>query len=205
MYMPPLAFPHPRLLCSLTLSLGLLLSAHAADSASTVNDDLGPYIGIGLGPSKLGPHHDGHDGAHGDKPKAVKVYGGYRLTETWGVEAGWAHLGGVRNDTTASDGSTTQHHGDANSLYLAGTGRLPLAHGFSLTGKAGVSMGRVRPKDSSDANFTLGGNKASVLIGVGAEYKVNHNVALTFDLDGYGKVSDTVKAGTATAGVRYSF
>jgi opacity protein-like surface antigen len=51
----------------------------------------------------------------------------------------------------------------------------------------------------------LGGHKASPLLGVGAEYKVNRNVALTLNLDGYGKVSENVKASAATLGMRYSF
>jgi OOP family OmpA-OmpF porin len=162
-------------------------------------------MGIGLGFSKLGPRNEGKDGAHGDRPGAAKLYGGYRLTDTWGVEAGWAQLGRVHNDTAAQDGSKAHHNGQARSLYLAGTGGVALGQGFSLTGKAGLSLGRVSAKESGDTNFTLGGNKASPLLGIGAEYKLNRNIALTFDLDGYGKVSDKVKAGTATLGARYSF
>jgi opacity protein-like surface antigen len=67
-----------------------------------------------------------------------------------------------------------------------------------------VSFGRVSAKESADTDFTLGGNKTAPLLGIGAEYRVNRNMALTFDLDGYGKVSDKVKAGTATIGARYS-
>jgi opacity protein-like surface antigen len=162
-------------------------------------------MGIGLGFSKLGPRNEGNDGAHGNRPQAAKLYGGYRLADTWGVEAGWVQLGRVHNDTTATDGSPEHHNGDAHSLYLAGTGRLALGLGFSLTGKAGVSFGRVSAKESVDADFTLGGSKAAPLLGIGAEYKVNRHIALTFDLDGYGKVSDRVKASTATVGVRYGF
>ena len=194
-----------RLLAVLALAAGLVSAAHATDAASATVDALGPYVGIGLGFGKLGPHNEDNDGAHGDHPSAAKLYGGYRLTDTWGVEAGWAQLGRVHNDTTAKDGSMAHHKGEARSLYLAGTGRVALGHGFSLTGKAGVSFGRVSAKDSADANVTLGGNKASPLLGIGAEYKVNRNIALTLDLDGYGKVSDKVKAGTATLGVRYGF
>jgi OmpA-OmpF porin, OOP family len=194
-----------RLLGALALAAGLGSMAHAADAAPAASDATGLYVGIGLGASKLGPRPDGSDGAHGDRPGAAKVYGGYRLTETWGVEAGWAQLGRVHNDTTASDGTTVHHNGHAHSLYLAGTGRLALGAGFSLTGKAGVSLGRVSAKEPGDTAFTLGGSKAAPLLGIGAEYSVNRRVALTFDLDGYGKVSDQVKASTATVGVRFGF
>ena len=197
--------PSPRVLCALALAIGLVSIAHGADAPAPAGDALGPYVGIGLGLSKLGPRNEGKDGAHGERPGVAKLYGGYRLTETWGAEAGLVKLGRVHNDTTAMDGSRVHHNGEAHSLYLAGTGHLALGHGFSLTGKAGVSFGRVSAKGSGDTDFTLGGNKASPLLGIGAEYKVNRNVALTFDLDGYGKVSDKVKAATATLGARYSF
>lgn len=198
--------PHlSRLLGALALAAVFGATAHAADGADAASDVLGPYVGIGLGISKLGPRHDGKGGEHGGPPGAAKLYGGYRLTEIWGVEAGWVQLGRVHNDTTATDGSVAHHNGGARSLYLAGTGRVALGHGFSLTGKAGVSLGRVSAKDSSDTNFAWGGSKASPLLGIGAEYKVNRNIALTFDLDGYGQVCDKVKAATATVGTRYSF
>ena len=195
----------PHLLGALALAVGLGSTAHAADAASAATDVMGPYVGISLGVSKLGPRSEGNDGSHGDRPGVAKFYGGYRLTDTWGVEAGWVQLGRVHKDTTANDGSKVQHNGDVHSLYLAGTGRVALGAGFSLTGKAGVSFGRVSAKESADTDFTLGGSKASPLLGIGAEYKVNRNIALTFDLDGYGKVSDKVKAGTATIGLRYGF
>jgi OOP family OmpA-OmpF porin len=195
----------PRLCAVLALAVTLASAAQAADTSAAASDAPGPYLGIGLGGAKLGPRNDGNDGAHADHPGAARLYGGYRLTDTWGVEGGYVRLGRVHNDTTASDGSTVHHNGDASSVYLAGTGRLALGSGFSLTGRAGVSFGRVSGKNSGDADFTLGGNKASPLLGIGAEYKFNRNVALTFDLDGYGKVSDKVKASTATIGARYSF
>jgi OmpA-OmpF porin, OOP family len=205
MNMPFLTPCIPRLLCTLALAAGLGSTAHAADAASPANDAPGPYVGIGLGFSKLGPRDQGNDGAHDDRPGVAKLYGGYRLTDTWGLEAGWAQLGRVHNDTTAADGSTVHHNGDAHSVYLAGTGRMALGEGFSLIGKAGVSLGRVSAKESDDADFTLGGNKTSPLLGIGVEYKINRNIALTFDLDSYGKVSDKVRASTATVGARYSF
>lgn len=197
--------PVSQLLGALAMAAGLASTAHAADAPAAAIDAPGPYLGIGLGMSKLGPRDEGHNDAHGDRPGAAKLYGGYRITDTWGLEAGWARLGRVHDETTAADGSAVHHNGDASSVYLAGTGRIALGYGFSLTGKAGVSFGHVSVKDPGDSDFTLGGSKASPLLGIGAEYKLNRNVALTFDLDGYGKVSDTVKAGSATIGVRYSF
>ncbi len=212
--LPHLSFrlvPHliPQAVGALALAAGLASTAHAADDPTAAVaaslDSPGPYLGIGLGVSKLGPHDDGHGDGHGDGPGAAKLYGGYRLTDTWGVEAGWAHLGHVQEDSTAADGSTVRHRGDASSLYLAGTGRIALGAGFSLTGKAGLSFGHVGARDADGGDFTLGGSRASPLLGIGAEYRLNRHLALSFDLDAYGKVSDKVKAGAATVGLRYGF
>ncbi|MFZ2988456.1 outer membrane beta-barrel protein [Ideonella sp.] len=196
--------PFPRVLGALALTIALVSIAHGADAPAPPGDEPGPYLGIGLGLSKR-PRNEGKDGAHDERPGVTKLYGGYRLTETWGVEAGLVKLGRVHNDTTTMDGSMVHHNGEAHSLYLAGTGRLALGHDFSLTGKAGMSLGRVSAQESGDTNFTLGGDKASPLLGIGAEYKLTRNIALTFDLDGYGKVSETVKAAKATVGARFSF
>lgn len=194
-----------RFLWPVVTAVGLVSISHAAESTPEAGDVRGPYVGIGLGVSKLGPRDDGLDGTHGGPPAAAKLYGGYQLTDTWGVEAGLVQLGHVHNDFAGSDGSTVRHGGNARSTYVAGTGRMALGSGFSLTGKLGVSFGQVSGKDSEDSQYTLGGHKASPMLGIGAEYKVNRKIALTLDLDGYGKVSEKVKASAATLGMRYSF
>lgn len=76
-------------------------------------------------------------------------------------------------------------------------GALALATGLACTAHADDA-----PTSADDA---LGGNKASPLLGLGAEYQVDRHIGLTFDLDGYGQVSDKVKAATATVGARLSF
>jgi opacity protein-like surface antigen len=195
-----LAFSSPALAAD-----GPADAAAQAPTASATLVATGPYLGIGLGFSKLGPRHAGGDGGHANRPEVAKLYGGYRLSDTWGVEAGMARLGPVHNDTTAADGSTLHHNGQASSLYLAGTGRMALGQGVSLTGKAGVSFGRVSANSSGDTDFTLAGHQAAPLLGVGADYQVQRNLALTVDLEGYGKVSKAIKAATATVGLRYGF
>jgi len=44
-----------------------------------------------------------------------------------------------------------------------------------------------------------------MMAGVGAEYKLSKNFALTADYDYYGKVSNKVKASTFMLGARLSF
>lgn len=209
--------PGAKALGMLALTLAMVSAAQAAEpAASSAPDDAspyalvarGPYVGLGVGMSKLGPRHEGSDSSgdsgHGGLHLG-KLYGGYQLNDTWGLEAGMVRLGRAHDDRTATDGSTVKHSGDAHTLYLAGTGRYALGAGFSLTGKAGVSFGHVDGQDSADSANTLGGDRASLLLGIGAQYQVNRNMALTLDFDDYGKVSDKVKASAVSVGLRYNF
>ena len=49
------------------------------------------------------------------------------------------------------------------------------------------------------------GLSASSKMAVGAEYKVKRNISLALNLDGYGKVSENVKASATKHGMHYSF
>lgn len=195
-----------RLIWPIAITTGFFsITTHAAETKLEASELRGPYVGLGLGVSKLGSNGEHQEGPHKAPPAVAKWYGGYQLSESWGVEAGVVQLDRVHRSLTASDGVTVHHTGDARSLYMAGTGRVPLGSGFSLTGKLGVSFGHVSGMASAEPSLTLGGSKVSTLLGVGAQYQVNRNIALTMDLDGYGKVSEKVKASAATLGIRYSF
>ena len=62
---------------TLALVATFVTFAHATEAASAASDSSGPYVGIGLGSSKLGPRHEGNDGPHGVRLEAAKIYGGY--------------------------------------------------------------------------------------------------------------------------------
>ena len=93
-----------------------------------------------------------------------------------------------------------------HSAYVAGTARLPLGQSFALTGKLGVSFGKVTDASPSTAatNLLLG-SKTSLLVGTGAEYVLNHNVSLSVELGSYGKISNQVKGNSLTVGIRFTF
>jgi OOP family OmpA-OmpF porin len=187
---------------ALTLSLATVTVAALAAPASEI---VGPYAGISLGASQVGTtgvltqklSSDEHDGAG-------KVYAGYQFTDNFGVEAGYVRLGKLQ-DRFRVGGADVAQTAKARSLYVAGTGRLPLGAGFALTGKAGLSFGKVTGTDNLGAGDTLIGTRTSAVLGVGAEYRLNRDVAFTVDLDTFGKVSRRVAASALTAGVRMSF
>ena len=81
-----------------------------------------------------------------------------------------------------------------------------MGQSFALTGKVGVSFGKVTDASpSTAATNSLLGSKTSLLVGTGAEYVLNHNVAFSVELESYGKISNQVKANSLTVGTRFAF
>lgn len=180
------------------------LAAHAA-GASKAESIVGPYVGVGLGGSGLAVRDvDARKTKTDENDGAAKIYGGYQLTDTFGVEAGYVRLGEFK-DRFRVNGSSVTQSASGRSFYVAGTGRLPLSDAFALTGKAGLSLGKVSGTNRlSDSDSPIG-TKRSFMLGLGAEYRMSRDIALTVDLDSYGKLSDKVYGSALLLGVKYSF
>jgi len=186
------------LLCMLAIT-----SAQAANADAT--QETGPYVGAALGRTSFSAKGLGLPRTASDESaQASKVYGGYRFSNTVGVEAGYVRLGSLSETLTVGANPVTQHT-TARSLYVAATSRLPLSQDFALTGKAGVSFGRASGTNLLPVAADMSGSKRSFMWGVGAEYQLTSAVALTADFDHFGQVSDKVRANLFSAGVRYRF
>jgi hypothetical protein len=166
----------------------------------------GPYIGVGYGAAFGNREIDDSDSSNDEHlGRAAKIYGGYQWTENFGVQAGYVRLREL-NQNTGSGATLVEQTATGHSSYVAGTARLPLGQSFALTGKVGVSFGKVTDvSPSTAATHSLRGSKTSVLIGTGAEVVLNHNVALSVELESYGKVSQQVKGNSLTFGTRFTF
>ena len=188
--------------CLLTLALTSVFSiAHAAKS----DDATGPYVGGGLGGSAFSSGTTSSPKTSIDETgSGFKVYGGYQLHENFGVEAGYVRLGRLENRFNVG-GTTVKQSVAGRSLYIAGTGRFLLSESFAFTGKAGISFGKTSGTNVLASADSLIGSKRSLMVGVGAEYRLNRNVALTVDYERYGKLSNRVKADALFAGARFSF
>lgn len=116
------------------------------------------YLGAGAGEAKTDSHET-----------SWKLYGGYQITPTWGIELGYNDLGKYRG-------------ADIESWSLAGTGTIPLNERWSLLGKLGATDNR------PDAPGT--GNHTAVLLGVGVGYSLSKNVGLRLEYEDFGKLSD---------------
>lgn len=187
-----------------------LATASMGVHAAAPGNDSPLYIGAAMGassfslPSSHTPVPSG--GEKNDRSgTAVKLYGGYRLTEYFGVEGGYARLGRV-SQWTSVNGVTARQSGSGQVFYGAATGRLPIGDAFALNGRLGVARGKVSGGDKLvPASQGIAGTATGVMVGFGAEYKVFQNVALTADYDYFGKMSKQTKGGMLTVGLRASF
>lgn len=182
----------------------LMLAAQAAQAAPQA-DELGAYGGLAVGRSSFKlPGASVAITGKDSRDTAYKLYGGYRLNENFGIEAGYARLGSFSEQATLATGSVTQQ-GKASSFYVAGTARYALNEQFALQGRLGLARNKVSGTNLLPASDSLQGRTNSLMLGVGAEFKVAKNLALTADYDYYGKVSNKVKASTFMVGARLSF
>jgi OOP family OmpA-OmpF porin len=183
------------------------MGAHAADPAQ----DTRLYVGGAIGRSSFSLSNANSvpvpwGGEKGSKSgTAYKLYGGYRFTETFGVEAGYARLGRV-SQWTSVRGLSTLQNGSGQVFYAAATARLPLGDSFALNGRLGVSRGRISGGDNwVPANQRISGSATGVMAGFGAEYRMTKNLSVTADYDYFGKLSKQAKGGMLSVGLRANF
>lgn len=174
--------------------------------ASAAKDVTGPYIGaafgVAFGNREIDDSNSSNDESIG---RSVKIYGGYQLTENFGVQVGYVRMHEL-NENTGAGATLVKQTATGHSAYVAGTGRLPLSESFALTGKVGISFGKVTDVSPTTATTNLLlGSKTSLLVGTGAEYVLNHNVSFSVELESYGKISEQVKGNALTVGTRFTF
>jgi hypothetical protein len=184
------------------------LSAHAPAQAqaSAAKDVTGPYLGAAFG-AAYGNREIDDSNSRNDEGlgSGAKLYAGYQLNENFGVQAGYVSLRDL-NQNTGAGATLVKRTVSGHSAYVAGTARWPLGESFALTGKLGVSFGKVSDASPvSAATQLLLGRKTSLLVGTGAEYVLNHQVSFSVELESYGKLSDQVKGNTLTLGTRFTF
>jgi opacity protein-like surface antigen len=190
--------------CAAVAALSVHAQAHA--QASTAKEVSGPYIGAALGAAFGNREIDDSNSSNDEHlGRSAKIYGGYQMTENFGVQAGYVRLHEI-NQNSGSGATLVTQTATGHSTYVAGTARLPLGPSFALTGKLGVSFGKVTDASpSTAATDLLLGSKTSLLVGTGAEFVLNHNVSFSVELESYGKISDHIKGNSLAVGARLTF
>ncbi len=194
--------------CAALAALSVHAQAHAQvqAQASTTKQVTGPYIGAAFGAAFGNREIDDSNSTNDEHlGRSTTIYGGYQLTENFGVQAGYVRLHEI-NRNSGSGATLVTQTATGHSTYVAGTARLPLGQSFALTGKVGVSFGKVTDTSPSTASTnSLLGSKTWLLVGTGAEYVLNQNVSFLVELESYGKISEKVKGNALTVGTRFTF
>lgn len=161
------------------------------------------YAGAGIGRAEQKISADGLDmSAHST---SFKVFGGFQLDPMWGLEAGLVDFG----KATISGGGATVSF-EPTSLYLAGTGSVPLTQTLSAYAKLGVA--RTHTKGTA----TMGGmtdtestNHTSPMFGIGVRFMLDPKWSLFAEYENFGKVVNEdggcLKVDHVAIGARFNF
>jgi OmpA-OmpF porin, OOP family len=159
--------------------LGASVAAHAE----------GPYVGGSLGRSDW--KDDVNGVPNGSGGTVGKLYGGFKFTPNFALEAGVARLGKI-------DGNGVNAKG--NALFVDAVGILPVAPQWSLLGSAGLATAKVKTSNGNDSGTGL-------KLGLGAQYDINSNLSVRGQWERY-RVSvfnDKPNVDQLSAGVSFAF
>jgi opacity protein-like surface antigen len=181
----------------------IIFAIIAAATAMGSAQAAGPYVGLGIASADHSYNLPGATGVNGDGYKASgKIFGGYDIDQTWGVEAGYTDFRKSDYNYTVNgvNGTGTS---DGHSFYLAGKATAPINEQFSVYGKLGAANNK---RTLSDPVYGRSDSKTEVYAGVGAQYNLSQKVALTLEYERYGKSKDVgAKADVITVGAKYAF
>jgi len=114
----------------------------------------------------------------------VKAFAGYSLSPNFAIEAGYGDYGRyvLKNTGPGTSGDATI---DVRMLYLAGKGTHMFTERFGVFGKLGVAHSRFDQFGIGTGDVTM----TRAMWGVGLQYNITKQVALTLEVDKYGKKS----------------
>lgn len=179
----------------------LIAAATAMGSAQAA----GPYVGVGVATAD----HNGVPGttnSSADGYKASgKIFGGYDLDQTWGVEAGYTDVRKSDSNYTLN-GLPGHAESDGHSFYVAGKATAPINDQFSVFGKLGAARNKSTLTSNTDPVLNRSESKTEAYGAVGVQYNLNQKVALTAEYERYGKKKDFgAKPDTFTIAAKYAF
>lgn len=134
-------------------------------------------------------------------PSVIRIAGGYHFSQTLAVEVGYSMFGDSNTTLNCCGFATTS----ATSFQVAAVGKLPLDKQFNLIGKLGLAS---NVEDYADATgYSASYSHSDLLIGFGAEYRVNSKVSVRALYDNYGEFDNfypPMKATSFSLGVSYN-
>src|SRR5258706_1273880 len=209
-----------------TAALAAGLAASAALSAQAAGFDLqGWYAGVDVGQSHYGQKGDGLDGAFANRGFSSSSsidtndtgWGldvGYQFNKWFAVEGGYIDLGKFDFASNLPSSAPGAFSGRVKSegVRLTAVGIIPLDHGFSLYGKAGIAHLRTKLEASNSARPDLGSShqQTSGTVRLGATYDITKAISARIGWDRFMNANDNATTGKAdidlvSAGLFYRF
>jgi opacity protein-like surface antigen len=188
------------------LVLALIASA-AVVGAAQAQDANAPrtYIGIGAATANHDYSINGLRTSGSDDWKtSAKIFGGYEMNNSWGLEAGYTDFRKSGFNYTNAAGVAGSGSSDGHAFYLAAKANMPLSEQFSAFGKLGVE--NTHRSFTTSTGVAGSDSDTGVYAGVGVQYNLSKQVALTAEYERYGTKKDYgVKPDVWTVGARYNF
>jgi hypothetical protein len=187
------------------LIFALIAGATAMAAAQAQTTAPHAYVGVGVASADHTYSLPGATNVSSDGYKASgKVFGGYDIDQTWGVEAGYTDFRKSGADYTLN-GTGGHAESSGHSVYIAGKATAPINEQFSIYGKVGAANNK-RSLTATDPVLNRDVSKTELYAAVGAEYKLTPQVGLVAEYERYGKSKDVgAKADVLTVGAKYNF
>jgi OOP family OmpA-OmpF porin len=179
----------------------LIFALIAGATAMTAAHAQGPYVGLGI--STAARYYNAPSNATNttnDGYRASgKIFGGYDVDQTFGVELGYTDFRNSNNSYTVGTTTTTVTNG-GHAWYVAGKATAPINDQFNVYGKLGLTQVH------AESSLNGSDNKTGAYLGLGTEYKLNKNVGLALEYERYGKNQNYgPKPNVWTVAAKYSF
>lgn len=191
----------------LAAALSMLAIQGTAFAQSSAN--FGWYVGGAIGKSNIKPDIDLSDfSAMTTQDKSstgYKILLGHQINPSLGIEAQYQNLGKYKFIEPGVGGVLVKDSG----VSLAAVGFLPLMKDFSLIGKAGIAVRKLKAElIDLGVTETDSKTKSALMLGFGVEYSISPALSVRAEYEYFGnpKFDDTkIKGDLLSVGLRYRF
>jgi OOP family OmpA-OmpF porin len=183
-------------------ALFLILCASSATQAQQRG-----YAGLAIGPGKAGfGNAAGERIEHHNDVINFKAYAGYSLNEHFALEGGYAGTGSKPRFDKTRFGVAADPKADVSAVYAALRGSMAVSATVDLYAKLGVAHNHVELDGAGAQDVDVSAYRP--MAGVGAAWRLTGNLALTAELEHYGRVregSRRFSQNRAQVGIRFGF
>jgi OmpA-OmpF porin, OOP family len=170
--------------CAVTMTASPLF-AHAQEQPRW-------YIGGSVGQSEFKDTCDGVPVPCDKKDTAWRVFGGYKINRTFGVELGYIDFGEASASGTIS-GVSVRATGEATAWDLAGTASFPVADRLSVFGKLGLYRAKTEVRGTAaiagfSATASDSESNTGLTFGVGGIYDFTRNIGVRVEWQRYNNI-----------------